>query len=252
VKPYQEKTPILFQSFLIKNLIWLFQKKKDLGHLGNGRTLVFNNFVYYVFLKNEIISMSEEAILSIVKKYALENSENDDIHGFPHIERVYNLCLLLGKKLGANLFLLKIAAYLHDIGRIHIQEAKNNKNHAENSAEIALNLLKSCDCQIPQTDFDNIIHIIRAHSFSNNVIPKTLEAKILSDADKLDALGAIGLYRTIGFTIKKKGSLDQVIEHLENKILKLKNQLYLDISKRIAKEREQIINDFYIDVLKQK
>ena len=119
--------------------------------------------------------MSEEEILSVVRKYALENSENNDIHGFPHVERVYNLCLQIGKELGANLFLLKIAAYLHDIGRVPITEAKQDKNHAENSAEIALNLLKSSDYKIPQVDLDNIIHMIRAHSFSNNIIPKTLE-----------------------------------------------------------------------------
>ncbi len=70
--------------------------------------------------------------------------------------------------------------------------------------------------------------------------------------DKLDSLGAIGLYRVIGFTIKKHGGIEQVIEHLENKILKLKDQLYLDISKKIAEKRELIIYDFYKKILKQK
>ena len=91
----------------------------------------------------------------------------------------------------------------------------------------------------------NIIHCIRTHSFSNNANPQTLEATILSDADKLDALGAIGLYRTIGFTIKNQGGVEQVIGHLENKIMKLKDQMYLDVSKQIAVERHQIILDFY-------
>ncbi|GAH41189.1 unnamed protein product, partial [marine sediment metagenome] len=74
---------------------------------------------------------------------------------------------------------------------------------------------------------------------------KTLEAKILSDADKLDALGAIGLYRTIIFTLRNKGGIEQVINHLENKILKLKDGLYLEVSKQIAEERSKIIIDFY-------
>jgi len=68
----------------------------------------------------------------------------------------------------------------------------------------------------------------------------------------LDALGAIGLYRTIGFTILRNGGLDDVIEHLENKILKLKNRLYLDISKEIAKSREKLIIKFYNEIKEEK
>ncbi|TKJ23714.1 MAG: hypothetical protein CEE43_03355 [Promethearchaeota archaeon Loki_b32] len=117
--------------------------------------------------------------------------------------------------------MLKIAALFHDIGRTYKNIADYNKNHAELSAEIAAEFLRRNDFKLSQEDFDNIIHCIRTHSFSNNVVPQTLEATILSDADKLDALGAIGLYRTIGFTIKNQGGVEQVIGHLENKILDL-------------------------------
>lgn len=196
--------------------------------------------------------MSEEEILSYVKNYALKNSENNDIHGFPHVARVYDLCLQIGKKLGANLFLLKIAAYLHDVGRIRIEKTKDDKNHAEYSAEIAQNLLKSYEYNIPQEDLKNIIHIIKAHSFSNNVVPETLEAKILSDADKLDALGAIGLYRTIGFTLQKGGDLDNVVEHFESKIMKLKDLMHLDLTKQIANDRQEIILEFYNKIKEEK
>jgi uncharacterized protein len=196
--------------------------------------------------------MLKKEIISIVRSYAVNNSEKDDIHGFPHVERVFNLSIQLGKELGANLLLIGIAAFLHDIGRIKEKKEISKRNHAEISAEMALEFFKSNDFNFSEVDIESIIHCIRSHSFSNNTKPKTLEAKILSDADKLDALGAIGLYRTIGFTIKRKGGLDQVIEHLEKKILQLKNQLYLDISKEIAKEREQIIYDFYKKILNQK
>lgn len=196
--------------------------------------------------------MLEKEIVSIVRDYALKNSEKDDIHGFPHIKRVYNLCLQLGKELGANLFILEIAVFLHDIGRIHKDKSNNEKNHAKISADMTLDFLKSKDFNIHQNDIDNIIHCIRTHSFSNNVIPRTLEAKILSDVDKIDALGAVGLYRTIGFTVKNQGGLEQVIKHLEDKIMKLKDQLYLDVSKKIAVERHQIILDFYNEIIKER
>ncbi|MBA7580801.1 putative protein YedJ [subsurface metagenome] len=139
---------------------------------------------------------------------------------------------------------IKIAALLHDVGRIY--EKKNDaKNHAELSAEMAEKFLQKTNFNITNDNIENIIHSIRAHSFSNNIKPKTLEAKILSDADKLDALGAIGLYRTISFTLRNKGGIEQVINHLENKILKLKDGLYLEVSKQIAEERSKIIIDFY-------
>lgn len=191
------------------------------------------------------MSMDKQKILSIVKQFAIEKTAKDDIHGFSHVIRVLDLCLDIGKKLGANLHVLEITALLHDIGRGNEEQGINNRNHAEISAEMSLDFIKSRDFQISQVELDNIIHCIRAHSFSNKTVPKTLEAKILSDVDKLDALGAIGLYRTIGFTIKNQGGIEQVIEHLENKILKLRDQLYLEESRKIADERKKIIVNFY-------
>ncbi len=196
--------------------------------------------------------MNEQEILSNVKQFAIGNTSKDDIHGLPHIMRVLNLCLNLGKNLSANLFILEISALLHDIGREGENRAIYYKNHAEISAEMALDFLKSKDFQIPQEELDNIIHCIKAHSFSNNIVPETLEAKILSDADKLDALGAIGLYRTIGFAVKTQGGINQVIEHLENKIMKLKTQMNLRVTKKIAEERHQIILDFYTKIRNEK
>lgn len=196
--------------------------------------------------------MLEKKIISNVRNYTYKNSEKDDIHGFLHVERVFNLCLQIGKELGANLLVLKISALLHDIGRKYKSNTSQNKNHAELSAVMASKFLKSMDFKISQKDIENIIHSIRSHSFSNKVKPQTLEAKILSDADKLDALGAIGLYRTIGFTVKNQGGVEQVIEHLETKIIKLKDQLYLDVSKQIAVERHQIILDFYNKIKRER
>ncbi len=188
--------------------------------------------------------MNVDEILSAVRTFAHNNSEKDDLHGFKHVERVLNLCVQIGTALNANLLTIKIAALLHDVGRIY--EKKNDaKNHAEMSGEMAEKFFQKTNFNINIDNIENIIHSIRAHSFSNNIKPKTLEAKILSDADKLDALGAIGLYRTISFTLRNKGGIIQVIEHLENKILKLKDGLYLEVSKQIGEERSKIIIDFY-------
>lgn len=188
--------------------------------------------------------MSFEDIVLKVRKFAYDNSEKDDIHGFEHVERVLKISLEIGVALNANLKVIKISALLHDVGR-YLKNDKATKNHAEISAETAENFISKNKFNIAPEDVENIIHCIRSHSFSNDMEPKTLEAKILFDADKLDALGAIGLYRTIGFTIKNRGGIEQVINHLEDKILKLKDLVYLDYSKKIAEKRHELVLDFY-------
>jgi uncharacterized protein len=195
--------------------------------------------------------MNRNDILSKVRTFAYNNSEKNDIHGFKHVERVLKLSSEIGAVLNANLPVIKIAALLHDVGR-SLKKEDEVKNHAEISAELAENFIIKNNFDITIEDVENILHCIRAHSFSNDLEPITLEAKILSDADKLDALGAIGLYRTIGFTISRNRGLDDVIEHLENKILKLRNRLYLDISKEIAKSREKLIIKFYNEIKEEK
>jgi len=192
--------------------------------------------------------MIEQEMTLIIKRFSKDNMGNDVIHGFSHVNRVLNSCLYIGKKLNANLLILEISALLHDIGRKHENNDIEGKNHAELSAGMALNFLKSRDFQLSHDEIENIIHCIRSHSFSNNHLPNTLEAKILSDADKLDALGAIGLFRTIGFAIKIGTGIEKVIDHLERKILKLKEQMHLHITKKLAEERHQIILDFYNNI----
>ena len=193
----------------------------------------------------------KDVLVKHVRNFAKKHSLSDDIHGFEHVMRVYNLCISIGKKCNANLFVLKTASLLHDIGRIKEQKQQTNINHAELSAQKASKFLKEWGEELNQPTIKDIIHAIRAHSFSNNIKPDTLEAKILSDADKLDALGAIGLYRTIGFTIKHKGNIRDVINHLEEKLLNLKNQMNLPITQQLAEERHQILAEFHQKIIKE-
>ncbi len=194
--------------------------------------------------------IKEKKLISIVKEFSQQNSGVDDVHGFDHVKRVFENCVYIGTKLNANLFVLKIASLLHDIGRKFEIKEKNRKNHAELSAEIGIDFLKKLDYEISQKDLDNIAHCIRAHSFSNGIEPITLEAKILSDSDKIDALGSIGIYRVVAFSNTLNRGLPLVLEHFENKILKLKDKLYLDFSKKIALKRHEIAIGFY-EALKQ-
>jgi len=196
--------------------------------------------------------MDDQDFISIVKKFSYKNSDQDDIHGYPHVKRVFKTCVDLGIQMNANKRILKISALLHDIGRIKEKFDSSGKHHAELSAEIATDFLKSYQEVLSKNEIEQVIYCIRAHSFSNDVKPKTLEAKILSDADKLDAMGAIGLYRTIAFTVKNHNGIDTVIKHMEDKILDLKRDLYLNESKVLAEERQQILTDFYKKIKNEK
>jgi uncharacterized protein len=196
-------------------------------------------------------ALENKEIIRMVREFAEINSLEDDIHGFEHVKRVYDLCVKIGKQCGADLFVLKLAALLHDIGRIYEYQTNSSQNHAELSAQKALEFFKSINLNISSEEIDNIIHSIRSHSFSNNITPNTLEAKILSDVDKLDALGAIGLYRTIGFTAKAQGNLQDVLKHLQNKILKLKSRMMLKITESLANKRHKIIERFYKELISE-
>lgn len=182
--------------------------------------------------------------LDFVKKYY----SDDDTHGFPHMMRVLKIAEILSKSENCNSFIVKISTLLHDIGRLSEGVNYDNNlflnlnkdlNHAEISAQIAEKYLRQY-MNLNSPMISRIIHCIRAHSFSNKIEPQTIEAKILSDADKLDAIGAIGIYRTIAYQINHGTGVNGVFKHLREKFLKLNEQLYLKKSKEMAIEKKKL------------
>jgi len=118
-------------------------------------------------------------------------------HDWEHSRRVYNLCMHIGQAEGADMEVLKIAAYLHDVGRSHQDESRGTICHAEKGAKMTSELLDKYPISTEQKA--NVLHCIRSHRFRGNNPPQTLEAKILFDADKLDSIGAIGIARAFQF-----------------------------------------------------
>lgn len=116
-------------------------------------------------------------------------------HDFKHVMRVYNLCLRMAKSLkNIDQDVIKIAALLHDIGGKKEMEDKSGKTcHAEVSAKIARRILGKLGYSTVK--INKIIHCILAHRYRTGVRPETKEAEIIFDADKLDALGALGVAR---------------------------------------------------------
>ncbi len=166
----------------------------------------------------------------------------DPVHGWPHVERVLGLTLKLAEKYSGKVDLkaLIVAALLHDIGRRF--EEDYGEHHAVISARLAVNLLRALGYD--KVFIDKVEHIILAHSFSLKIRANTLEAMILSDADKLDAMGAIGVARAFMLGGRWGESIDDKIRHFHEKLLKLKDLLYLDESVKLAERRHKFLVSF--------
>lgn len=129
-------------------------------------------------------------------KKIVEGELSGSAHNMDHIMRVYNSCLLIAKdEPDIDLNILKTATLLHDIARVKEDlDNTGNIDHAILGAEMAEKILEGFNYS--KGEIEQIKHCISAHRFRSENEPKTKEAKILFDADKLDVIGSIGIART--------------------------------------------------------
>lgn len=129
---------------------------------------------------------------SKLRALVCDDEAADVAHDVEHIERVVKTAKKLAQQEVAQLEVVVPAAWLHDC--VSLPKSHPDRARASSMAgDKAIALLKSMD--YPAEYLDAIHHAISAHSFSANIEPKTLEAKVVQDADRLDALGAIGVAR---------------------------------------------------------
>ncbi len=180
-------------------------------------------------------------------------------HGWDHTKRVYNLCMRLAEAEGADKEILAIAAFLHDVGRPYQDESKGAICHAEKGADIAESLLRAYP--LPLDKKRNIVHCIRTHRFRGSHRPETLEAKVLFDADKLDAIGALGIARAFLFAGEIGARLhnpharpeetepyskeDTGFREFKLKLSKIKDLMTTSEGKRIAAGRHAFMESFF-------
>lgn len=120
----------------------------------------------------------------------------DPVHDFDHIRRVLALAERIGAEERADMEVLRAAVLLHDAAGA-TPEAAGRASHHEASAETARAVLQAEGW--PADRIEAVLHCIRAHRFRGTEAPRTLEAKILFDCDKLDVLGAIGVARAMAY-----------------------------------------------------
>ena len=119
----------------------------------------------------------------------------DAAHDFDHVLRVLALVRHIGPREGADMRLLEAATLLHDIARG--EEARSGVDHALAGAERARAIVR--EWGYSEEEAEAIATAIAAHRFRNDRHPATIEAQVLYDADKLDALGAAGIGRAFAF-----------------------------------------------------
>jgi uncharacterized protein len=180
-------------------------------------------------------------------------------HDWEHTLRVVSLCELIGIKEKADMEVLLIAAFLHDIGRCH-QDISNGKLcHAEIGARLAAPLVG----ELPLTPgrLENIEHCIRSHRFRGGNAPQTIEARVLFDADKLDAIGAVGVARAFLFAGEVGARLhapevdvakaqpytenDTGYREYKVKLIHIKDRMLTAEGQRLAKDRHEFMEAFF-------
>ena len=180
-------------------------------------------------------------------------------HDWDHTERVLKMCLHIGKKENANLRILFAAAVLHDIGREEELKSSRKIDHAEYGASISRRILQ--DHHYIEMEIDQISSCILTHRYRGDRVPASLEAKILYDSDKIDAIGAIGIGRAFHFaseigarvhgteiTLENSTEFsrdDTAYRHYLDKLCKVKDKLFTAEGKRIAEGRQQFMKKFF-------
>lgn len=178
---------------------------------------------------------------------------HDLAHGWDHVRRVYQMACYIAEKEQADLFIVGAAALMHDLGQT-IPHHERQEHHAEISVEQAKEILDQHG--VAKDQEEAISHAILAHSFSYGQQADTLEARVVRDADRLDALGALGILRWAIVGTQRSTpemathhpddplgdwhSLDDrlyMLDHFRIKLLKLGATMGTETGKQIATER---------------
>ena len=186
--------------------------------------------------KSKIIDFMQEKL----------SDSNRGAHAYDHTMRVYTLSMQIGDRLPVSIRVLQASALLHDVGRP--RESETGISHSILSGEMSMPLLQ--ELAYTESEIEQILDAIRTHRFSEGIEPNSLEGEILSDADKLDSMGAIGVYRAIAYGVTRGRGMSGFLKHADEKLLKLKDLMYTEPGKLLAEKRHEVLQKF-VDALRE-
>ena len=178
-------------------------------------------------------------------------ADGDAAHDFDHVLRVATLAVKIAQAEGADVEVVRAAALLHDIGLDN-----GRLGHEEAAAQRACEILASQ----PREKVEAVAEAIRSHRFRSGPSPQTLEAKCLFDADKLDAIGAIGVGRAFAYSgaigqrlwgqvpegyEEHTGGEHTPVHEFVVKLAKIKDRLTTETGRRFGQERHAFMVAFF-------
>ncbi len=179
-----------------------------------------------------------QQMIDEAKEYIRELfAENADGHGFEHAMRVYRNALLIAEtEPEADRLVVSLGALLHDADDHKLFSTENNAN--------ARRFLEAQG--VDRETADRICGAVNSVSFSRNrgKHPDTVEGRIIQDADRLDAIGAIGIARTFAYGGKHGRTPEDSIAHFHEKLLLLKNLMNTEKAKEMAESRHAFMEQF--------
>ena len=203
--------------------------------------------------------------LEYLKKYVKKiYAKNDPAHDFMHIMRVYKNAERICKSENVNRKLVLISVLLHDIVK-KTHSDKRSKSSADLSADKAKSILKKL--QFSENEINIVTEAIRNHSFTKGKISDSIEGRILQDADRLDALGAVGIARVFSVSGSKKRQFYQfddpfsknrspndkkwALDHFFKKLLIIEKLMNTKAGKIEAKKRTILLKNYLRDLEKE-
>lgn len=166
--------------------------------------------------------------------------QNSGGHDAAHSMRVYrNAIWIAEKEPGCNREIVALAALLHDADDHKLFSTSNNANARTFLMENS----------VPSEQIEVICKVINAVPFSKNKdrVPETIEAKIVQDADRLDAIGAIGIARTFAYGGEHGRPLEDSVQHFYDKLLLLKDLMNTETGKQLAEKRHAFLKEFLME-----
>ena len=185
-------------------------------------------------------------------------ADNDGAHDINHLHRVWHTAqTLLRAHPEADVLVVQAACYLHDLVNLPKNDPQRH-TASRQAAQLACRRLEAM--RFPAEKLPGVAHAIEAHSFSAGIAPTTIEARIVQDADRLDALGAVGLARLF-YTAGRMGSqlahpddvlgaqraLDDkryALDHIACKLETLPASMQTAAGRELGEERVQWLRDF--------
>lgn len=202
--------------------------------------------------------MNQEEIISSVKDYVEDFHKGDSTgHDFYHVMRVYRNAMQIQRSAGGDAFIIRVASLLHDT-------IDDKLNGSQDAVEDTRRYLRGFSLE--EALVERILYAMQAVSYKggNNAFKvRSIEDEVVQDADRLDALGAIGIARTFiyggaknheihdpgagargNMTLEEYREENTMINHFHEKLLKLKDLMHTDAARELAAARHQFMEEY--------